>query len=72
MGDVGKFVPPIPGLILKGRDLERLVDCAIEHHVSELETQAEPDDVYVEFMKATRRTAAILSFPHSQQRSDHG
>lgn len=65
MGDVTKFVPPIPGF-LEGRDLERAVDRVIEHHVSELEKQVGPDDEYVKFMKATQRTAMILAFPQPE------
>lgn len=45
------------------RDLQRLVDRVIEHHVSELEKQTGPDDEFVKYMRSTRMTALILPFP---------
>lgn len=68
MGDLTTLGRKIPGL-LDERDLQRQVDRVIEHHVNELEKQAGPDDEFVSYMQATRRTALILPFEQNHGQS---
>jgi hypothetical protein len=63
---------PSPGPRFKGRDVERAVDGAIERYVSEVERQHGPDDEFVTFMRSMQRTAAVLPFLRSPERSCYG
>lgn len=72
MGEVARLTPPTPGFPLEGRELERAVDRVIQHQVNEIARQVGDDDEWVKFMRSTRRTAVVLPFPQSLERSDHG